>query len=88
MLFFVLVSTLFFAEKLGKIKIVQKFKTILLEEMFYCCLQPHATDFNKDDILYFALWGYFPFIEILSTETNSKLISIQLIALMKDMHKF
>lgn len=88
MLFFVRVNTRFFTEKVGKIKIVQKFKTILLEEMFYCCLQPHTTDFNKHDILYFAFWRYFPFIEILSIETNSKLISIQLIALMKDMHKF
>ena len=71
MVIFVRTSTHFFIESIGKIEIVQEFKITVFEEMFYCCLQSHTTDFDKHDILHFAFWIYFPFIKTLSIETIS-----------------
>lgn len=71
MVIFVRTSTHFFIESVGKIEIVQEFKITVFEEMFYCCLQPHTTDFDKHDILHFAFWIYFPFIKTLSIEIIS-----------------
>lgn len=71
MVIFVRTSTHFFIESVAKIEIVQEFKITVFEEMFYCCLQPHTTDFDKHDILHFAFWIYFPFIKTLSIETIS-----------------